>query len=315
MNRDGRIMVLGGSGLVGSAIVRCLSRIARNGHDDVYAPDHDVLDLTDSAQTWASFEEAEPECVFMCAGKVGGIGANSAHPAAFIRENLAMALNVIHACHLAKVKRLIFMGSSCIYPRDCPQPIKEEYLGTGPLESTNSAYAMAKLAAVEMCDAYRKQHGLDSVVVMPCNLYGQGDNYDPETSHVLPALIRKLHEARRAGGMVELWGDGSALREFLHVDDHARACVMLMDHPSPPEIVNVGSGEEISIGELVKLVAAVTGTERIARWDGSKPNGTPRKLLDSTRMRAMGWAPRVSLAEGIVDTYAHFLREHRESLA
>jgi GDP-L-fucose synthase len=306
MNPDARIMVLGGGGLVGSAVVRCLTH---DGHDDVYAPDHDALDLTDSAQTWASFEEEEPEYIFMCAGKVGGIGANNANRADFIRENLAMALNVIHACHLAKVKRLIFMGSSCIYPRDCPQPIKEEYLGTGPLEPTNSAYAMAKLAAVEMCAAYRGQHGLESVVVMPCNLYGQGDNYDPETSHVLPALIRKLHEASGAEG-VELWGDGSAVREFLHVDDLARACVKLMRSPDVPPIVNVGSGEEVSIAELAFAVASVVGFDGVVDFDASKPNGTPRKLLDSSRMRGRGWDPLIPLKAGLERTYKDFLLEH-----
>jgi GDP-L-fucose synthase len=307
MTLDARIVVLGGSGLVGSAIVR---RLFVQGYTDVSAPSHDTVALLDPAATWGYVRHFPPQYVFMCAGKVGGIGANDAYPGDFIRENLAMALNVIHACHLAKVRRLIFMGSSCIYPRDCPQPIKEEYLGTGALEPTNSAYAMAKLAAVEMCAAYRKQHGLDSVVVMPTNLFGPGDNYDLETAHVLPALIRKFHEAKVNGSSVQLWGDGSALREFLHVDDLARACVKLMRSPDVPPIVNVGSGEEVSIAELAFAVASVVGFDGVVDFDASKPNGTPRKLLDSSRMRGRGWDPLIPLKAGLERTYKDFLLEH-----
>lgn len=301
MTPTDRIFVAGHRGMVGSAIVRRLG----DGPSHVGVSD---VDLAEEEDANYAFSQTDPSYVFLAAGVVGGIEANRTEPVRFLERNTRIELNVLRWSHEWNVKRLCFLGSSCIYPRDCSQPIKEEYLMTGPLEPTNSAYAMAKLAGIELLKAYRTQYGRQSVAVMPCNLYGPGDHYDLDRAHVLPALIRRYHEAKISGtSTVTLWGDGSAMREFMHVDDCARACVMLMDHADPPPIVNVGSGEEISIGDLASLVAEIVGYRGYTAWDKSKPNGTPRKLLDSSKARAAGWDPLIGLEDGIRSTYARIV--------
>jgi len=287
--------------------------------------------LTDQAATRAFFESDKPEYVFLAAARAGGIYANNTYPAEFIHENLAIQTNVIHEAWQAGVKRLLFLGSSCIYPRDCPQPMKEEYLLTGPLEPTNRAYAIAKIAGIEMCWSYNRQYGTQYVCAMPANLYGPGDNYDLETSHVLPALIRKFHEAKlaahasRDGEAVVLWGTGTPRREFLYSDDAADACVFLMNLPdetfrsvlgpessvqgdySSPPLINIGCGQDQTIRELAEAVRKVVGYEGDVTWDSSKPDGTPRKLLDVTRLGALGWKSSIGLAEGITKAYEDYL--------
>jgi GDP-L-fucose synthase len=307
MNRDARVYVAGHRGLVGSAIVR---RLASEGYANLILRARAQLDLTRQEDTERFFEAERPEYVFLAAAKVGGIGANSAYPADFIYENLAISLNVIQCAHAFGVKKLLNLGSSCIYPRMAAQPIKEESLLAGPLEPTNEAYAVAKIAAIRLCKHFRQQFGDVFVSAMPTNLYGPGDNYDLESSHVLPALIRKFHEAKTSGNPPVLWGDGSPLREFLYVDDLADACLFLMNEVDPEdigELVNVGSGEEISIRDLALLVAEAVGYSGPVRWDTGKPNGTPRKLMDSSRIRGMGWKPAVGLGEGIQQSYRNFV--------
>lgn len=311
-----RIYVAGHNGLVGSALLRNL-RAA--GYSDVLTADHSELDLTEGDAVRSFFRKIRPAYVFLAAAKVGGILANSTRPAEFISQNLAIELNVIHEAYCAGVKRLLFLGSSCIYPKACPQPIKEEYLLTGPLETTNRAYALAKIAGIEMCRAHNFQYGTKYIAVMPTNLYGPGDNYDLQNSHVIPALLRKMHEARVGGEhSVTVWGTGSPRREFLHVDDLAEACVFLMKLPAErydaivkmdPPLVNVGCGEDLTIAELAKLIGEVVGSTAKIRWDRDKPDGTPRKLLDVSRMRTLGWSPSISLRDGIAATYQHYLRE------
>jgi GDP-L-fucose synthase len=319
MQRGARIYVAGHTGLAGSAIRRALERA---GHADLLLRRHAELELADARAVAAFFERERPEYVFLAAAKVGGILANDSYPADFIRENLAVQLNVIHEAWRAGVKRLLFLGSSCIYPRDCPQPIREEYLLSGPLESTNRAYALAKIAGVEMCWSYNRQHGARFLAVMPTNLYGQGDRYDLENSHVLPALIRKIHEARQSGArQVILWGSGRPRREFLLSDDMAEACVFLMQlpgaefgrlvAPAQAPLINIGAGADQSIAELAALIAEVLGYDGAFVYDASKPDGTPRKLLDSSRIQALGWKPNVGLREGIALAYRDFLARGR----
>jgi GDP-L-fucose synthase len=302
---DSRVYVAGHRGLVGSAIVR---RLESEGFHDLVLRSRHVLDLADAAAVKKFFVVERPEYVFMAAARVGGILANDRYSADFIRENLAIELNVISSAHEAGVTKLLFLGSSCIYPKLAPQPMKEEYLLTGPLEPTNDAYAVAKIAGVKLCQAYHKQYGARFISVMPTNLYGPGDNFDLQTSHVLPALIRKFHEAKREGrGSVEIWGTGTPRREFLHADDLADACVFLMREYESPEIINIGVGEDITIRELAEIVADVVGFEGGTGFDASKPDGTPRKLLDVSRLTGLGWRPRIGLREGIDRTYRWYL--------
>lgn len=306
MDRHDKIYLAGHRGLVGSAILR---RLAAAGYDNVVTRGHSELDLSRQAEIEAFFSETRPNYVFLAAAKVGGIGANSSYPADFIYENLAIGLNVIHAAYKSGVAKLLNLGSSCIYPKLAPQPLREESLLSGPLEPTNEAYALAKIAAIRLCRHYNDQYGTNFISVMPTNMYGLGDNYDLESSHVLPAMIRKFHEAKAAGGDLELWGDGSPYREFLYADDCADALVMLMekyDYADLGEFINLGSGSELTIRELAKKVGKAVGFEGEIRWDTAKPNGTPRKLLDSSKLFALGWRPRVGLDEGIAAAYADF---------
>lgn len=289
MDIHSRIYVAGHRGLVGSSIVRQLTAV---GADQLLLRNHNELDLTDEPQVRQFFDKEKPEYVFLAAAKVGGIHANNTHPAEFIRENLAIQTNVIHGAWKSGVRKLLFLGSSCIYPRDCAQPIREEYLLTGPLEPTNEPYAIAKIAGVEMCQAYRRQYGFDAISAMPTNLYGPGDNYHPTHSHVVPALIRRIHEAKLEGAAeVTIWGSGKPLREFLHVDDLASALLFLMNNYDQAQIVNVGSGNEVSIAELAKLICKVVGFEGRMSFDTSKPDGTPRSCSIHTSWTLLGGMP------------------------
>lgn len=313
MNTHDKIYVAGHRGLVGSAIVR---RLKAKGYDNIVVLGHAELDLTHQSEVEAFFEKEEPDYVFLAAARVGGIGANSKYPAEFFYENMAIALNVINASWKNGVKKLLNLGSSCIYPKLAPQPLKEEYLLTGPLEPTNEGYAIAKIAAIKMCAYYNNEFGTNYISLMPTNLYGTGDNYDPFTSHVLPAMIRKIHEAKEKGQPVILWGDGTPLREFLHADDLADAAVMLMEqynYKDIGEFINVGSGQELSIKELAELIADVEGFRGEILWDTTKPNGTPRKLLDSSRLFALGWRPTIELREGLERSYREFLSLNAEN--
>jgi GDP-L-fucose synthase len=307
MDKRARIYVAGHRGLVGSAIVRSLEAA---GYENIVTRSHAELDLTRQTEVETFFAETNIDHVFLAAAKVGGIGANSSLPGDFIAINLSIGLNVITAARRFGVKKLLNLGSSCIYPRLAPQPIREEALLSGPLEPTNEAYAIAKIAALRLCKHYNQQFGSNFISAMPTNLYGIGDNYDLEGSHVLPAMIRKFHEAKIAGRNVTLWGDGSPLREFLWADDLAEACIFLMNEGDADEIgevINVGSGTEVSIAELAGLVGEVVGYKGEIIWDRSKPNGTPRKLLDSSRIRALGWEPKTGLRRGIGMAYRDFL--------
>lgn len=299
-----RIFVAGHRGLVGSAVAR---RLADDGHE-VLTRGRDLLDLRDAAQTETYLKEVRPDAVVLAAAKVGGIMANSTYPVQFLEDNLRIQLSVIAGAHAAGTQRLLFLGSSCIYPRLAPQPIREESLLTGELEPTNEAYALAKIAGIVQTQSYRRQYGASYISAMPTNLYGPGDNFDLETSHVLPALIRRFHEARRDGAPeVTLWGSGSPRREFLHVDDLAAACVTLLEAYDGDEPVNIGCGEDLTIRELAETVRDVTGYEGRIAWDTSKPDGTPRKLLDVTRLNALGFTPKIPLRDGIARTYAWWL--------
>ena len=311
MQKGSKIFVAGHRGLVGSAICRALDA---GGYAQVVTQSRNQLDLTDPTAVERFFESARPEYVFLAAAKVGGIHANSSAPADFLRDNLQIQLNVIDAAYRAGVKKLEFLGSSCIYPKHAPQPLKEEHLLTGALEPTNEWYAIAKIAGIKQCQAYRRQYGFNAISLMPTNLYGPGDNFDLQNSHVLPALIRKFHEAREAGGgTVTVWGSGAPRREFLHVDDLADACLYLMQHYEGEEIVNIGWGEDLSIAELAAMVKDVVGFEGEIIYDAGKPDGTPRKLMDTSRLTALGWKPRIGLREGLEQTYQWFL-EHRDVL-
>lgn len=305
MDAHARIYVAGHRGLVGSAIVR---HLLAEGADHLLLKTHAEVDLTRQDQVERFFEREKPEYVFLAAAKVGGIHANATYPAEFIHQNLAIQTNVIHSAWRHGVRKLLFLGSSCIYPRDCPQPIKEEYLLTGPLETTNEAYAVAKIAGLMMCRSYREQYGFDAISAMPTNLYGPGDNYHPENSHVVPALIRRFHEAKLVNSPeVAIWGSGRPLREFLHVDDLASAAVFLMRQYGGPDFVNVGSGEEVSIAELARTVAQVVGYQGSLAFDDKKPDGTPRKRLDVSRLSQLGWRPGISLQEGLQQTYGAYV--------
>ncbi len=307
MDKSNRIYVAGHRGLVGSAIVR---RLQAEGCEQLLLRTRAELDLTDRAAVEDFFIHERPEYVFLAAAKVGGIGANSTYPADFIRENLLIQVNLIDAAYRHGARKLVFLGSSCIYPKFAPQPIKEEYLLTGALEPTNDAYAVAKIAGILMCQSYRRQYGFDAISLMPTNLYGPGDNFDLQNSHVLPALIRKFHAAKRAGAAsVEIWGSGTPRREFLHVDDLADASLYLMRHYSGEEIVNVGVGEDVTIRELAELIQDIVGYQGQLAFDAAKPDGTPRKLLDVSRLRAMGWQARIPLREGIENTYRWYLSQ------
>lgn len=308
MNKDSKIFVAGHRGLVGSALVRALEA---QGFNNLTLKTRKELDLTDAHAVAEFFAQEKPEYVFLAAAKVGGIMANKNSPADFIRDNLAVELNVIDAAHKSDVKKLLFLGSSCIYPRLCPQPIKEEYLLTGELEPTNKAYALAKIAGIVMCESYNKQYGTNFISVMPTNLYGTNDNFDLENSHVLPAMIRKFHEAKnKNASSVTLWGTGSALREFLHVDDLADACLFLMGTYNDSSIVNIGTGEDLSIKELAEQIQNVVGYKGTIDWDTSKPDGTPRKLLDVSKLHALGWHHKISLEEGLKTTYEWYCDNH-----
>lgn len=298
-----RVFVAGHRGMVGSAIVR---RLARE-RCDILTADRATLDLGDQAAVRAWFAAERPDAVFLAAAKVGGILANDSYPADFLYDNLMIEANVIEAAHRVGVAKLLFLGSSCIYPKLAPQPIPESALLTGPLEPTNEWYAIAKIAGIKLAQAYRRQHGDDYISAMPTNLYGPGDNFDLQSSHVLPAIIRKVHEAKQAGAAsIELWGSGTPRREFLHVDDMADASVFLMRHYSGDEHVNVGFGDDLTILELAQLVCAVVGYDGAIKLDSTKPDGTMRKLMDSGRLHAMGWSPTVGLREGIAGVYDLF---------
>jgi GDP-L-fucose synthase len=306
VEKDARIYVAGHRGMVGSALLRLLE--ARGYTNLIYRTSKE-LDLRDGRLVEQFYAETKPEYVFLAAAKVGGILANSTLPAEFIYDNLAIQNNVIHQAYLHRVKKLLLLGSSCIYPRDCPQPIREEYLLTGPLEPTNEWYALAKIAGIKMCQAYRRQYGCDFIAAMPTNLYGPNDNFDLATAHVLPALIRRFHEAKQTGQAPTLWGTGKSRREFLHVDDCAEACLLLMERYSDESIVNVGTGKDIPIADLATLIAEVVGYRGPIHWDSTKPDGTPRKLLDIGKVNALGWAPRILLREGIGSTYQWYRSE------
>jgi GDP-L-fucose synthase len=307
LKKDSRIFVAGHRGLVGSAVVRAL---VRSGYENLLLRTHQELELTDQAAVNAFFRKERPEAVVMAAARVGGIHANNSHPALFIRDNLSVQDNVIDASHKSGTGKLLFLGSSCIYPKLAPQPIKEEYLLTGPLEPTNEWYAIAKIAGVKMCQAYRREFGFNAICLMPTNLYGPGDNFDLQHSHVLPALIRRFHEAKLRGDeSVTIWGTGTPRREFLHVDDLADAVVYMLERYDEEPIVNVGWGEDVTIRELAEAIMAVSGYQGRLEFDATKPDGTPRKLLDTTRLTALGWKPKITLKAGIESTFAWF-REH-----
>lgn len=320
MEKNSKIFVAGHRGLVGSAIVR---KLKNEGYDNLVLKTRQELDLRDKKAVESFFKTEQPEYVFLAAAKVGGIQANNTYPADFIIQNIEIETNVITSALQVGVKRLLFLGSSCIYPRECPQPIKEEYLLTGPLEPTNEPYAIAKIAGIKMCESINRQHGTDFRSLMPTNLYGPGDNFHPENSHVIPGLLRRFHEAKvRGDKYVNVWGSGRPRREFMHVDDLASACVYIMnldkdiyDNFTQPMLshVNVGVGKDCSIKELAETIAEVVGFDGEICFDTSKPDGTPQKLLDISRISALGWSAKISLEEGLKHTYQWFL-ENKESL-
>jgi len=303
--KDAKIYVAGHRGLVGSAIAR---RLQAAGYRNLVGRTHAELELTDQRAVRDFFRAEKPDFVFVAAAKVGGIQANNVYRADFIYQNLMVECNVIHEAYMAGVQRLLFLGSSCIYPRDCPQPIKEEYLLTGPLELTNEPYAVAKIAGIKLCESYNRQHGTQYFSVMPTNLYGPNDNYDLSSSHVLPALLRKAHEAKRRGDAeLVVWGSGRPMREFLHVDDMADACVFLMEQGVADGFFNVGTGQDVTIRELAETIMKVVGFRGEIVFDATKPDGTPRKLLDVSRLRDVGWTAKISLEQGLAITYQDFL--------
>ena len=305
MEKNSKIFVAGHRGLAGSAIVRILQR---EGFDNVVTKSKSELDLRNQIQVKDFFESEKIEYVFDAAAKVGGIYANSTYPADFIYDNLMIQSNIIHAARKFGVKKLLFLGSSCIYPKFATQPIREDQLMTGSLEPTNDAYAIAKIAGIMMCQAYRQQYGFNAISLMPTNLYGPNDNFDLETSHVLPALISKFHIAKESHApAVMCWGDGSPMREFLHVDDLAEACFRCMVSYNDSEIINVGTGEDVSIKELTKLISIIVGFDGAILWDEEKPNGTPRKVLNVDKIKSLGWEPTINLRDGIKNTYQWYL--------
>ena len=306
MNKEAGIFVAGHRGLVGSALVR---KLESNGFNNLITEERATLDLVNQADVEEFFSQKKPEFVFLAAAAVGGIHANHTYPADFVRVNLQIQTNVIDSAYRNRVKKLLFLGSSCIYPKLAPQPMSEDCLLTGPLEETNRAYAIAKIAGIEMCQAYQRQYGFNAISVMPTNLYGPRDNFSLENAHVLPALMRKFHSARVEGlDEVVIWGTGAPRREFLHVDDLADACLFLMEHYDEDVLVNVGWGEDITIKELAELIGFVVGYTAKLKFDSSKPDGTPRKLLDVSRLMKLGWRPKIALEPGIESTYAWFLQ-------
>ena len=308
MQSEGSIFIAGHSGLAGSAILRALQS---RGYSRLIVRTHQELELTDARAVKDFFQQERPESVFLAAAKVGGIQANNTLPAEFLRENLLIQTHVLHEAWQAGVKKLLFLGSSCIYPKLAPQPIPESALLTGELEPTNDAYALAKIAGIQLCKAYRKQHGANFIAVMPTNLYGPHDNFHPEHSHVLPALLRRFHEAQRDGLQeVTVWGSGTPKREFLHSDDLASACLFLMEHYDSPEIINIGWGQDCTIRELAEMIAKTVGYNGKLKWDDSRPDGTPRKVLDNHKLTALGWEPKISLQEGLRLTYQWYLKNH-----
>jgi GDP-L-fucose synthase len=301
MDNDSKILVAGANGMVGSAIVRNLES---NGFANIIKGTRDDVDFTNQDETERYFCSEEPEYVFIAAAKVGGIMANSNYKADFLTENLQIQTNLIQQSYNFGVKKLLFLGSSCIYPKFATQPISEDQLMTGTLEPTNDAYAIAKIAGIMMCQAYRQQHGFNAISLMPTNLYGFNDNFDLQSSHVLPALIRKFHEAKVSEApYVECWGDGSAMREFLHVDDLAEACFRCIISYNSSDIINVGTGEDLTIKELVELISIIVDYKGKIKWDTSKPNGTPRKVLNVDKIKTLGWSPKIGIRQGIYDTY------------
>ena len=305
MDKNAKIYIAGHRGMVGSAIVR---RLQQGGYENLVVRGQEELDLTDQAAVRAFMQQEKPDYLFLAAAMVGGIHANNTYRADFIYRNLMIEANVVEAAFAAGVERLLFLGSSCIYPRDCPQPIREEYLLTGILEQTNEPYAIAKIAGIKLCESFNRQYGTRYVSVMPTNLYGPGDNYDLQNSHVLPALLRKAHEARLAGNeFLPVWGTGKPMREFLHVDDMADACVFIMEKEVQDGIFNVGTGVDITIRELAETIAAEVGFSGKLVFDDSKPDGTPRKLLDVSRLKALGWQARIPLREGIRLTHRAYV--------
>jgi GDP-L-fucose synthase len=304
MNKGSKIYIAGHRGMVGSAIVR---QLASEGYQNLLLRSSDELDLIDQSEVSFFFENERPDYVFLAAAKVGGIMANNSFRAEFLYENLMIQSNVIHASYKSNVKKLLFLGSSCIYPKLAPQPLKEEYLLTGLLEPTNEPYAIAKIAGIKMCDAYRSQYGSHFISAMPTNLYGPNDNYDLNTSHVLPALIRKMVEAKANNeDKVVIWGTGAPLREFMHVDDLAEVCLLLMKRTEVPGLINVGSGEEVSIKQLAEMIKAIVGFDGELVFDHSKPEGTPRKLMDSDTLKKMGWQTKITLREGLVKEISRY---------
>ena len=309
MEKTAKIYIAGHKGMVGSAIHR---KLQKEGYTNIITRSSSELDLRDPAAVTAFFEAEKPDYVFLAAAKVGGIVANNTYRADFIYENLCIQNNVIHQSYRNGVKKLMFLGSSCIYPKMAPQPLKEEYLLTGPLEPTNEPYAIAKIAGIKMCDAYRSQYGCNYISVMPTNLYGLNDNYHPENSHVLPALIRRFHEAKQSGAQeVVIWGTGTPKREFLYADDLAEACYYLMLHYNEPGLVNIGTGEDVSIKELAELVKETIGFQGEIKYDTSKPDGTPRKLMDVSKLHGYGWKHTIELPEGIKLAYQDFLSKNK----
>lgn len=307
MERGARIYVAGHRGLVGSALVR---RLRAAGFENLLLRSHSELDLLSQAAVRDFFAVERPDYVFLAAAKVGGIHANDTYPADFLHENLLIESHIIHESRLAGVRKLLFLGSSCIYPKLAPQPIPEDALLAGPLEPTNEGYALAKIAGIKLCQTCNRQYGTNFISVMPTNLYGPGDNFDLETSHVLPAMIRKFHDAKAGGApFVTLWGTGTPRREFLHVDDLADACLFLMERHDGSRVVNIGTGEDLTIAELAEKVRAAVGYEGEIRWDASRPDGTPRKLLDVSTLHGLGWRHKIELDEGIRRTYQAFLED------
>lgn len=305
MEKAAKIYVAGHRGLAGSAVLR---ELQKHGYTNIVARTHEELELMDAEAVRAFFETEKPEYVFLAAARVGGILANNTYPADFFRENIVVQTNVLHQAHLSGVKKLLFLGSSCIYPKMAPQPIKEEYLMTGPLEETNSGYALAKIAGIEMCQSYRRQFGSNFIAVMPTNLYGPNDNFSPERGHVLPALLRRFHEAKNSGvSSVTVWGTGKPKREFLHSEDLGSAAVFLMETYNDPSIINVGAGVDVSIKELAEQVKDTVGYLGDITWDSSKPDGTPRKLLDVSKLHALGWHHSIELTTGLNSTYKWYL--------
>ncbi len=306
MHKNSKIYIAGHRGLVGSAIMRNLTK---NGYTNIITKIHSELDLLDTVAVSNFFKKEKPEYIFLAAAKVGGIHANNIYPADFIYQNIQIQNNIIHSAYLNNAKKLLFLGSSCIYPRECPQPIKEKYLLTGPLEKTNEAYAVAKIAGIKMCQSYNKQYNTKFISVMPTNLYGINDNFDLKNSHVLPALLRKFHEAKiNNAPEVVIWGTGKPMREFLYVDDMADACVYLMNNYSDDEIVNIGTGEDVIIQKLAQTIGQIVGYKGKITNDTTKPDGTPRKLLDVSKLHSLGWKHKVSLEDGFRLTYDWFLK-------